>query len=83
MFRDWDYFDDNRARFYAGCVLEALDYLHSNNIVYRDVKPENLLVASNGYLKLVDFGLAKQFKVSNLYLSSSSSCNLRYLLYDL
>lgn len=65
LLRDWDYFDDNRARFYAGCVLEALDYLHSNNIVYRDVKPENLLVASNGYLKLVDFGLAKQFKGNN------------------
>jgi len=62
LLRDWDYFDDNRARFYGACVVEALDYLHTNNIVYRDLKPENLLVSTNGYLKLVDFGLAKQFK---------------------
>jgi len=62
LLRDWDYFDDNRARFYGACVVEALDYLHANNIVYRDIKPENLLVSTNGYLKLVDFGLAKQFK---------------------
>ncbi len=35
------------------------DYLHTKDIVYRDLKPENLLIAQNGYLKLTDFGFAK------------------------
>jgi len=35
------------------------EYLHSKDIVYRDLKPENLLIAADGYLKLTDFGFAK------------------------
>merc|ERR1712048_50063 len=37
-----------------------MGYLHENRIVYRDLKPENLLIAKNGYLKLSDFGFAKR-----------------------
>jgi hypothetical protein len=47
------------ARFYAGCVLSALGFLHSKNILYRDLKPENLLIDKDGYCKVVDFGFAK------------------------
>lgn len=47
------------ARFYAACVLDAFDYLHALHVVYRDLKPENLLIDAAGYLKLVDFGFAK------------------------
>ncbi|XP_019756039.2 cGMP-dependent protein kinase 1 [Dendroctonus ponderosae] len=54
------YFDTEAAKFYAGCVLEALSYLHCRDIVYRDLKPENVMVASSGYLKLTDFGFAKK-----------------------
>lgn len=35
------------------------EYLHSKNVIYRDLKPENLLIADDGYLKLTDFGFAK------------------------
>lgn len=35
------------------------EYLHSKNIIYRDLKPENLLIHESGYLKLTDFGFAK------------------------
>lgn len=47
------YFDDVTAQFMVGCVVEALDHLHTMNIVYRDLKPENLMLDTRGYLKLV------------------------------
>ncbi|KAI1725143.1 protein kinase domain-containing protein [Ditylenchus destructor] len=58
--RDRGHFDDYTARFYVACVLEGLEYLHRKNIVYRDLKPENCLLTTTGYLKLVDFGFAKK-----------------------
>ena len=47
------------AVFYAAQVILMFEYLHSKNVVYRDLKPENLLIDAQGYLKLTDFGFAK------------------------
>lgn len=47
------------AWFYAAQVTIMFDYLHNKNIVYRDLKPENLLISHKGNLKLTDFGFAK------------------------
>lgn len=52
----------NEAVFYTGCVTDAFDYLQTKKIVYRDLKPENLMIDESGYLKLVDFGFAKVLK---------------------
>ena len=51
--------EEDLARFYVGSVVLALDYLHTNNIVYRDLKPENVFIDQHGYVKLGDFGFAK------------------------
>lgn len=48
------------ASFYIGSLLLSLEYLHLKNIIYRDLKPENVMVDSTGYLKLIDMGTAKQ-----------------------
>lgn len=60
ILRDRGSFDDNTTRFNVACVIEAFSYLHSKGIVYRDLKPENLLLDEKGYCKLVDFGFAKK-----------------------
>jgi CRP-like cAMP-binding protein len=49
----------DEVRFYAGCVVAAFEHLHAISVVYRDLKPESLLIDADGYLKLVDFGFAK------------------------
>ncbi|XP_071397506.1 cGMP-dependent protein kinase 2 [Centroberyx affinis] len=60
VLRDMSFFDEPTARFCTGCVLEAFDYLHTRGIVYRDLKPENLLLDADGYVKMADFGFAKK-----------------------
>jgi len=47
------------AKFYAGGILEALTYMHRRNIIYRDLKPENVLIGSDGYPIIIDLGFAK------------------------
>lgn len=47
------------AKFYAAQITLMFEHLHSMDIVYRDLKPENLLIDTSGYLKLTDFGFAK------------------------
>ncbi|XP_060876150.1 cAMP-dependent protein kinase catalytic subunit beta-like [Metopolophium dirhodum] len=52
--------DELHAMFYAGQMVLALEYLHSLDIIYRDLKPENVLIADDGFIKLTDLGLSKR-----------------------
>jgi serine/threonine protein kinase len=53
-------FSEERARFYAAELLLALNHLHSQSIIYRDLKLENVLLDHQGHVALTDFGLSKQ-----------------------
>ncbi|KAJ3026221.1 camp-dependent protein kinase catalytic subunit, partial [Rhizophlyctis rosea] len=52
-------FPNHVARFYAAEVVMAFEYLHNKDIIYRDLKPENLLINARGHIKITDFGFAK------------------------
>jgi len=53
-------FQQEAAQFYAAEIVSAMSYLHSLSIIYRDLKPENLLLDQEGHLKITDFGFAKK-----------------------
>ncbi|KAL9188431.1 hypothetical protein ACHAXT_006809 [Thalassiosira profunda] len=55
-------FPESWSRFYAASVMLAFCQIHSKKIAYRDLKPENLVMDADGYLKVVDFGLAKKLE---------------------
>ncbi|KAF6718840.1 RAC-beta serine/threonine-protein kinase [Oryzias melastigma] len=52
--------EKDRARFYGAEIVSALEYLHSRDVVYRDLKLENLMLDKDGHMKITDFGLCKE-----------------------
>ena len=62
VLRDIGMLNKFQAQFYSASILLAVNYLHERKIVYRDIKPENIMVVTNGFIKLIDFGTAKTMK---------------------
>merc|ERR1712070_194433 len=52
--------EEDTARFFAAEIICALAHLHEKKVIYRDLKPENVLLDSSGHVKVTDFGLAKK-----------------------
>lgn len=71
-------FSEDSARLYVAEALLALEFLHQRDIIYRDVKPENIVFEESGHIRLIDFGLAKE-NFSSQGKSSSFCGTLSYL----
>jgi len=53
------HFTEEQAKFFFAEILLGIEYLHSKNVVYRDIKPENILIDIDGHIRIADFGLSK------------------------
>lgn len=58
-------FEEETVRFYSAQLALAIGFLHSKGIAHRDLKLENILVDADGYIKIIDYGLAKMLKEEN------------------
>ncbi|ETO19970.1 hypothetical protein RFI_17253, partial [Reticulomyxa filosa] len=65
MLRQRDLLTDSEARFYMSELACAIHHVHELGFVHRDLKPDNILIAIDGHIRLCDFGLAKSFQSVN------------------
>ena len=56
-----------QSKFYLACIITTLDYIHKKNIIHRDLRPENILINNNGYIKLSEFTFSKKLNNNLTY----------------
>ena len=81
-------FNESTSKYFIGCILLGLEYLHSNRIIHRDIKPENLVLDYKGNIKITDFGIARFEQMNNTkdtsgtpgYTSPEVMCGLQHTI---
>ena len=68
------------AKFYLSEIVCALEYLHDRDIVYRDLKTENVMLDSEGHVRLIDFGLSKMNMVPGV--TTTTFCGTGKLIFQ-
>merc|ERR1712185_797575 len=66
-------FPEDWTRIYSAEILLALEHVHSQHIIFRDLKPENVMVGMDGHLKLTDFGMSKRLEVARMAVASKAA----------
>ena len=69
IFQEHKRFDEAIVKFYAAQIIIAIGKLHEKGIMHRDLKLENIMVDENGYIKIIDYGLAKMLQNDELAMS--------------
>ena len=58
-------FSEEQTRFFIACIVAGLEFVHNKSILHRDIKPENLVLEQDGYVRITDFGIARQWRPEN------------------
>lgn len=58
-------FTEDETKFIVACVIIGLEFMHSQGVIHRDIKPENLLLDENGYVRITDLGISREWTPDN------------------